>query len=450
MAAGNTIEDLVKNNLCTGCGACASESNGALEMKWDEFGFLVPTPVNNKKVEGDVIRVCPFNPAPTAEVRDEDKLSEMFLGQTSNFDPLLGRFDNTYVGYANEYRITSSSGGVASYVFEQLLQRGIVNHLYIVKELNGTYEYQFFNSIEAIKKISKTRYIPVTLENLFIEINKLDGKVAVSGVSCFIKAIRLKQYYHPELREKIPFLVGIICGGWKSRSFTEYMVQRSGINGTYSKQEYRVKDLERPAIDYSFGAFDEHEEFHQIKVKNIGDLWGSGLFKANACDFCDDVTTELADISVGDAWINPYNQEGSGNNVLITRSPLANQILKEGIRNGNLTITVISTDKFKESQAASFKHRQMALKYRLDTFKKSGVTTPYKRTRFFQHIPFEFKVVQKLRMLIRKQSLEEWKAHKDSVQFDRNILVVKTKLAKMTKWYQRIQKIKKKLHLKTL
>jgi coenzyme F420 hydrogenase subunit beta len=445
-----TVEDIIKDKLCTGCGACASESMGALVMKWDEYGFLVPTPVADRKLEVDVLRVCPFNAKPAEEVRDEDKLSKMFLPNTSKFDANMGRFDNTYVGYANEYRENSSSGGMASYVFEQLLKRGIVNHLFIVKEVSGSYEYQFYNSIESIKKISRTRYIPVTLERLFLEIDKLEGKVAVSGVSCFIKAIRLKQYYHPHLREKIPFLVGIICGGWKSRAFTEYMVQRAGIKGSYSKQEYRVKDLDRPAIDYSFGAYDKQEEFHQIKVREIGDLWGSGLFKANACDFCDDVTTELADISMGDAWIDPYKQEGRGTNVLVTRSPLAEQILKEGVENGDLTIEDVSTEKFKESQAASFKHRQMAIKFRLEILEKQGKTIPHKRERFFQMIPFEFKAVQILRMLIRKQSLEEWKAHKDAVQFDANILTVKSRLAKMTKRYHRIQKIRRLLHLKTM
>jgi coenzyme F420-reducing hydrogenase beta subunit len=42
-------------------------------------------------------------------------------------------------------------------------------------------------------------------------------------------------------------------------------------------------------------------------------MWGTGLFKSNACDFCDDVTTELADVSL-DAWI-PYNKDGLGNSV---------------------------------------------------------------------------------------------------------------------------------------
>src|SRR5690606_19547467 len=124
----------------------------------------------------------------------------------------------------------------ATYVFEKLLKENIVDYLYVVKEVNGSYAYQLFSNFEEIKKISKTRYIPVTLDDFFKAIDSLEGKVAVSGVACFVKAIRLKQYYNPELKTKITFIIGIICGGLKSAFFTDYLAQKSGIKGSYSKQ----------------------------------------------------------------------------------------------------------------------------------------------------------------------------------------------------------------------
>lgn len=62
-------------------------------------------------------------------------------------------------------------------------------------------------------------------------------------------------------------------------------------------------------------------------MRNLGDMWGTGLFKLNACDFYDDVTTELADISLGDAWLKPYDSDGAGNNII--KAPLS--IIHEGI-----------------------------------------------------------------------------------------------------------------------
>ena len=45
------IESIVKNNLCTGCGACISEDEyKQAKMIWDENGFLVPVDAEDEFV----------------------------------------------------------------------------------------------------------------------------------------------------------------------------------------------------------------------------------------------------------------------------------------------------------------------------------------------------------------------------------------------------------------
>ena len=127
----------------------------------------------------------------------------MFLQQPENqYHDKIGYYYELYAGYSKEFRETSSSGGIATYIFKTLLENKLVDNLFIVKEVNGQYTYQFFSNLKEITQISKTRYTPVTLEKLFQEISEIDGTVAVSGVACFVKAIRLKQMYNPELKEK--------------------------------------------------------------------------------------------------------------------------------------------------------------------------------------------------------------------------------------------------------
>ena len=49
-------------------------------------------------------------------------------------------------------------------------------------------------------------------------------------------------------KEKIGFLVGIICGGIKSSFFTEYLAGKTGSsNNDYKKAEYRIKDFNSSA-----------------------------------------------------------------------------------------------------------------------------------------------------------------------------------------------------------
>ncbi len=428
-----TIKDIVNNDLCVGCGICTSASKSS-KMNWNDDGFLVP--ILDDSFSENAIKLCPFNPNPENEVKDEDVLADALFPSSKQKDFKIGRFENTYAGYSNEYRNTSSSGGIATFVFEKLLKDKIVDHLFIVKEINGTYQYQWFDSFENIKEISKTRYIPVTMENLFKEIDTKEGKVAVSGVACFIKAIRLKQHYNPQYKEKIPFLVGIICGGLKSRFFTDFLAQSAGIEGKYSKQEYRIKDEKSSASDYSFGAYNSHKEFHQLKMRTVGDMWGTGLFKANACDFCDDVTTELADISLGDAWLPEYNKEGLGNSVIITRSKLADSLITKGIDNNELSVKKVTKEKIIQSQKASFVHRQDLLKFR-KTYLKIKLQ---KRDKSVKKVTIPYILVQVFRRITRKKSIDVWRKQSNVFKFNKSMKFALLNLKIVTKINHKLRK----------
>lgn len=443
------IKDIVKNKLCSGCGVCVSEQPDKLQMVMNDEGFLVP----QQLAEGTelAVRVCPFNPTPEEEVRDEDALAKIFLPLDTKFDERVGRYINCYAGYSKKFRETSSSGGLGTYFFEYLLKNKIVQKLFVVTEKDGNYEYQWFNDADSITKISKTRYYPVTLEKLFLEIDDFEGKVAISGVPSFIKAIRLKQYYYPKYQEKIVFLSGIVCGGEKSKFYTDYLAQKACIKGSYSHQEYRLKDDESFALDYSFGAKDtESGHFKTIKMSAVGNTWGTSLFNSPAYDFSDDLTAELADVSLGDAWIKPYQDDGKGNNVIVVRSHLAEEIVKYGLANGELIMDEISIDLFKSSQAGGFKHKQLGMKQRILLSKKNLEFLPYKRKRLLEKTPIEYRFVQRQRLFVRDLSIQAWKKKKNVRDFEEAIFKDKLKLSKLTRIYHLVQRVKSKLGMKTI
>ncbi len=395
--------------LCTGCGVCVSESRGALRMAWSEDGFLVPE-ATSANVPAEAIRVCPFNPHPDEEVKDEDALAAIFLPNAEQFDPKAGRFEKSYIGYSKEFRSTSSSGGLATYVFHKLLEQRHVDYVFVVQsDGGGGYEYRVVERAADVVGASKTRYYPVTLEKLFDIIALKKGRVAVSGVACFIKAIRLKQHYHPEFKDKITFLVGIICGGLKSRLYTDFLAQSAGIDGSYANPEYRVKDPNDWANHYSFSAADERSEIHSIKMGRLGDMWGSGLFKSQACDFCTDVLTELADISVGDAWLPAYKRDGMGNSVVITRTALAEQIVQSGIKARELSIKEAAISRVIQSQNGGFNHKHHTLSFRTWMYRHfSDVPIPTIRARLLKSISVPDAIIQIFKGRTRSKSLAYW------------------------------------------
>lgn len=400
----NIIDDIVNNELCVGCGACTYKSSS--NMVWNTHGFLQPASI--KDLGSKSYKVCPFNTNPDKEVYTEKELGELYLGTAPNFEKQMGHYYNTYVGYSEDFRLTSSSGGVATYLMKALLTKNIAQHLFSVGEsTNGEfYNYKVCSSVEDILTTSKTKYYPVSMSSVLHEIDQLDGKIAVVGTACFIKAVRLLQYYYPHLKDKIVFCIGIICGGQKSKYYADFLAANAGVKDSYTSPNFRVKDFESTASDYSFSCKEGNEEY-QVKMRTLGDMWGTGLFKNNACDFCDDVTTELADISLGDAWLQPYTKDGRGTNVIVTRSKLGDHLIAEGVKQDKLKVSELPVSIFLKSQQGSFNHRHIGLKYRIKKAKQGGVLIPPKRFNISK-ISFDFKLVQKKRMQVRMSSLLNW------------------------------------------
>lgn len=448
MNSPKVISQVVDQDLCTGCGICVTEcATNSISMGWNADGFLVPKVTeNNCSDDSKCINVCPFNPFPKKEVKTEDELSSIFQkDENLKTDLKIGKYDKTYVGYSKEYRKTSSSGGLATYFLSQLFDRNIVDAVVVVNYTDNAsqfYNFKLIKSKEDLLKGSKTRYYPVSLEGAMVELDCFDGRVAIVGVGCFIKAIRLKQFENPAFSSKVALLIGIICGGLKSKFYTDFLASKTiGTQKGIKAPEYRVKKPENMASDYYFG-LDYKSKKYLLRMRDVGDMWGTGFFKSNACDFCEDVTSELADVSLGDAWLKPYVNEGDGNSIIISRHKLSSQILQEGQKSGELNIDDLSIENIKISQRGSYNHRQKGLVYRINKRKRKGLLTPPKRERNLQSINIPFKIVQFFRQRTRAKSIYNWNHSENVKQFENKMKKELLLLRIATKIYHETRKIK--------
>jgi len=107
---------------------------------------------------------------------------------------------------------------------------------------------------------------------------------------------------------------------------------------------------------------------------------GAGAFKYKACDFCDDVFAETADVVLGDAWLPEYVDDSDGTNVVVTRNANIQQIIVDAMSDGRLDFKELGVEKAIQSQDAGLRHRKVAIGYRLHREKIAHSWVPNKRT----------------------------------------------------------------------
>ena len=353
-------------------------------MRWDRFGQLKPDGPA-AWLEKETVRhaaICPFSP----HARDEDQLAAALYPDAPTIDPRVGRFAAAYVGHVEEegFRPLGSSGGMVSWVAAELLRRGLVDGVAHVAEADPEREGRYFGyriarSEDAVRAGAKSRYYPIELSAVLDEIRARPGRYAVVGIPCFIKAVHLARAEEPLLAERIRFTLGLFCGHMKSARMVESFALQMGVSpGAVEAVDYRLKNADRPANWYrtqlklAGGATAEQDWWHLLE----GD-WGSGFFQNSACNFCDDVVAETADIAFGDAWVEPYSSDGRGTNVVIVRSPLLHDLVERAIGESRLALKPVDAEFVAETQAAGFRQRREGLAWRLAR-RKTGLM-PRKR-----------------------------------------------------------------------
>jgi coenzyme F420-reducing hydrogenase beta subunit len=393
--------DVVQAGLCVGCGGCASMARSA-RMTMDRYGQLKPdmSGLSALLPTRQFMRICPFSP----DAADEDAIGAKRFPLPVHQEPRLGRYEATYIGYAAEdgFRLGGSSGGLATWTAETLMRRGIVDAVAHVAPSRGDrlFEYTVSRDVEALKAGAKSRYYPIELSGVIRAILATPGRYAVIGVPCFIKAVHLLRAEDPRLAERITHTIALFCGHMKSARMAESFAGQmdARLDGAESF-DFRLKDPSQPANWYVAEiGLPGGERRHKHWWDMVDGDWGAGFFQNSACDWCDDVAGETADLAVGDAWIEPYSSDGRGHNVAIVRDPALHALFREAMADGRLALTQVSAETVVETQAAAFRHRREGLAYRLAVMPPALPLR--KRVRPSTRLPIRRKLIYRSRRLL--------------------------------------------------
>lgn len=422
------LEEVVEPNYCIGCGICASLDNSPLEMKFTENGMYKPVvrkDIDQDLLQKDLMKVCPFSD----ESKNETELGKKIFKEDNPFyNEYNGYYLKNFAGHVkvDEYRKRGASGGMASWIAAKLLEDNLVDAIIHVKDGNinsndKMYQYDISHNIEELKTGAKSKYYPIELSQIVKKIKTTNKTYAVIGIPCFIKSLRLLANTDPVIKEKIKYHIGLVCGHLKSSFFAESMAWEMGIlPDDLQYLDFRKKYDDRPANQYGVEAFGVKND-KKIKVsKSIKELsstnWGQGFFKYNACEYCDDVLAETADITIGDAWLPEYSHMSGGTNVVVVRSQDILNIINR--KSDELELDEITAEKTYQSQAGGFRHRRDGLSYRLHLKDENNEHRPKKRVPASNSIDRNRKAIYKKRLELKDASFESFNKAKINKDFD--------------------------------
>ena len=369
----NVVTD-IHPDICVGCGACVGACpSHHLAIEYNENNLLRVKELDNNCSDrcNMCLSVCPFS----NESRNEDTLSHNLYADVPSISRReeCGYYLNSYVGYhpCLERRMDSASGGLTTYVLEHLLESHQVDAAMVVGHREGDKPYYTFTlcrNVEEVRQCTRSAYYAVHAGDALRELvaDKQLKSVVIVALPCLCKAIRNACMENAILRRKVKYIIGLVCGQQKTHNFATFLGKKSGVDNLQGI-DFRTKKVGRPNSDFGV-KLKEVEKGKEITFSSFAKDWSFKLFTVQACNYCDDVFAETADMVVMDAWLPEYGHSDKGENLIITR----NQELDDIVSNIP-EIKTIDVSRVIQSQASVVQNKRSAIVIALQQLTSRGI-----------------------------------------------------------------------------
>jgi coenzyme F420 hydrogenase subunit beta len=352
----------IDRSVCTRCGACASICPvGAIRANESEV-----------RLHGDCIDcgLC-YTFCPGREL-DFAALSKAHLGSVPR-DPLLGHYCQLWVSQAQsqEIRERAASGGVITALLVHLLEtKQIEGALGVTMDPDEPWKCRaaILRTTEEVQEAAQSKYSVVALDALLRSARRDPGPFAIVGLPCHVHGLRRLQRLG-SYRTKFPVVLGLFCGFNLEPTATRHLIHKLGL------APEQVAQLQYRGGPWPGGLVVDSRDGQRHTIPKGEYGYVNLMHVPRRCLACPDLTNELADLSVGDTWLDEY---AGGWSTVITRSAQGERVLREAQQAGVLRVEEISRDAFLRSHG------------HLIAYKKEGYVV---RQRWLR-VPLEYTLLQ--------------------------------------------------------
>ena len=332
MKHADSLDAIIGNGLCCGCGLCQSlAGDKTLEMQVSAAGRMRPAIKQSlpEAVEQQILDACPGivvhgpqDPAPQQ-------------------DAVWGPAHRLARGHATDpdIRYTAASGGAISAVCQYLLETQKVR--FVLQVANDKAK-----PLRAKPQVSSSRadiltgagswYGPVAPLQDAHALLDAGEPFAVVGKPCDIAAMRNLARRDPRVDQLIPYMLSFFCEGVPDDNMVEQLLDHHGLPASDVAQlRYRGLGCPGPTRLVARDGRTFDLTYQQVWY---GDFKWTMQFR---CKICPDATGELADIAAGDVWDGgaPLSDSPDGDNAIIARTAKGAQLLADMEAAGKVRLT---------------------------------------------------------------------------------------------------------------
>jgi coenzyme F420 hydrogenase subunit beta len=338
MRRPDTIQEVVSNHLCMGCGTCAAAR--------PEFVRMADTAAHGRRpvvadevptiAARELVGVCPgraIDAAPPASESGKDY-------SHAAWGPVL----EVWEGHATdpELRFKGSSGGVVSalalFCIEQKDYAGAVQ-VRARDDQPLLNESVISRSRGDVLAASASRYAPASPCERLVDLKDSDRPHVFIGKPCDVAGSAFLAAEQPALKTSVALSISIFCAGTPSLAGSRELLRRLGVSDDDEVLELRYRGRGWPgdmAVRFREAGGGKVREASISYAEGWGDILQK--HKQWRCQLCADHLGEHADLSIGDPWYRPVAENEAGQSLIVVRTERGRRIVREAMRAGVLDL----------------------------------------------------------------------------------------------------------------
>lgn len=390
-------KEVLDTDLYSRSGTEVGVSDGALKLV-ERDGDYFPELTNTNGVIPDVALLA--NPD---RYVDYPELNKSVFGKLPK-SFLVGEYKKIYIGYATDSTIrrNAASAGVTTAMQNYLIQSGKTDGA-ITLGMREDKPYltkpQIARTREDILAHAQSKYTTAPVNQILSDIPDDINSLSYTGLPHEIVAIRKLQQLNHSSVSKINYVFGIFYGetlGFSSiRSFM---------------RAHRIKNLDEiKSLKFREGEWPGYMkiELHDGRLVKVRKMHANYLIPSHITPFSlyqVDYMSELADVSVGDAWAPSYEERGEGWSIVVVRSNKGVALIEEMRKEGLLSLKESTVEELIDMHSHGLDLKKRGAFVRIARRRKKGlpvpeygyepVNIPPKRRRFEWLLSILFKIFQ--------------------------------------------------------